>query len=110
MRIGVNSKAYETATVWLCQDCTLVHANGECDPYRPADLPEPLSAIDDGDELTLGLLEEEHDDECTETDRAEGGCNCEQRSFSWSRCDGCGSDLGGDRHAATLWWTPKEGD
>ena len=27
----------------------------------------------------------------------------EDLGFSWHRCDGCGSTLGGDRYAATLW-------
>ena len=27
----------------------------------------------------------------------------DDEGFSWRRCDGCGSTLGGDRYAATLW-------
>ena len=28
---------------------------------------------------------------------------CEDDEFSWIRCDGCASTLGGSRHAYTLW-------
>lgn len=29
----------------------------------------------------------------------EAGRVCDEPSFSWGRCEGCGSGLGGDRHA-----------
>lgn len=85
----------------VCQCCMLSHANGECcaeDHDR-----EPLSAIPDGYSVTMGLLTEEHADGCTEADRSNGDCTCEQLGFSMSSCDGCGSPLGGDRFALTLW-------
>lgn len=88
--------------IWLCIDCTLLHANGEYSPDRPADLPEPLSAIGVGESVTLGLLAEEHHEDCTPEDREEG-CSCETDTFSTSPCGGCGDWHHGERHAATVW-------
>lgn len=84
----------------VCTDCMLTHANGECDPNRDPSEPEPLSKIGEGYSVTLGVAE--HSEHCTPEDQAEG-CDCEQLGFSWSRCEGCGSFLGGDRFALTLW-------
>jgi hypothetical protein len=90
----------------VCVCCMLVHANGECcaDDSHGGDSREPWSEVNfaDGYSVTMGLLAEEHGDTCTETDREEG-CDCEGPWFSWSRCNGCGSRLGGNRYAFTLW-------
>jgi len=51
--------------------------------------------------VTCGLLEYHHMCEGLKSDGY--GCDCEKRDFSWSPCDGCGSNLGGDRHAFTIW-------
>lgn len=91
-----------TTTLWVCIDCMLTQANGECNPDPDR---EPLSLIDDGDEITLGMMFEEHADGCTIADRApDYECDCERREFSQSSCDGCGSHLHGERHAMTLWF------
>jgi hypothetical protein len=87
----------------------LVHANGECCPTddHGGDARVPWSEVDfaAGFTVTMGLLTSEHEaNGCTEEDREEG-CDCEERSFSWSRCDGCASFLGGTRYAFTLWQT-----
>lgn len=88
--------------IWVCVDCMLTHANGECgeDPDR-----EPLSAIPGGHAVTMGMLLEEHHSECPNriAGLREWDCDCEHRAFSASSCEGCGSDLGGERHALTLW-------
>lgn len=95
----------ESATIWVCIDCMLMHANGETSesPDR-----EPWSAVGDDVETTMGLLSEEHNEECdvrkTGSWPANYECDCERREFSWSSCDGCGSSLGGERHAFTIWW------
>lgn len=84
----------------VCACCMYVHANGECcaeDHDR-----EPLSLIADGQSVTMGLSADEHSEHCRPIDR-ENGCDCEQLGFSWQSCEGCGSPLGGDRHALTLW-------
>jgi hypothetical protein len=86
-------------TIWVCTDCMLVEANGECDPERPADLPEPLSAIGDGFSVTLGGAD--HSEWCTR--EADGECDCDRNTFSTSSCDGCGDSHHGERHALTLW-------
>jgi len=91
-------------TIWVCLDCMLVHANGECgeNPDRP-----PLGEIPFGCTLTMGLLAEEHAETCQV--RITGSwpenyeCDCETNTFSTSSCDGCGSVLAGERHAMALW-------
>ncbi len=35
--------------------------------------------------------------------QTEDDCECENEGFSWSSCDVCGSNLGGDRYAVTFW-------
>lgn len=91
----------------VCQCCMLIHANGECcaDDSHGGDDRVPWSEVDflAGYSVTMGLLTEEHSDGCTEADREADRCDCEGPWFSWSRCDGCGSALGGNRWAFTLW-------
>lgn len=84
----------------VCECCMFVHANGECcaDDHER----EPLNLIGDGRSVTMGLTEDEHAENCTPADR-EDGCDCESQGFSWQSCEGCGSSLGGDRFALTLW-------
>lgn len=108
----------DTCTIWVCQSCMLHHANGECgschmnmdDPYRETDAHdrEPMGLIDQpmsGREMaTMGMLREEHDCDTRWSDWRERDCGCETRSFSWSSCEGCGSNLGGERHAFTVWF------
>lgn len=90
--------------IWVCQCCMLCHANGECcaDDEHGGDSREPLSEIQPGYSVTAGLLEEEHNENCTPADRDEG-CDCDRIEFSTSRCEGCGSFLAGQRYALTLW-------
>lgn len=66
----------------VCVDCAMLIANGE----TPPDNPE-FDLLDEWDGWVVVL-------NCPED--CEGG-------FSWSRCDGCGSTLGGDRHPAVAW-------
>jgi hypothetical protein len=105
----------EGTTYWVCEDCYLVHAGyDEHELGRDFDR-EPLSMIVDTAEVTAGLLADEHDDDCPvwlgDPSRADvpvdgEECECETVSFTWSRCDGCGSRLGGERHALTVWTAP----
>jgi hypothetical protein len=53
--------------------------------------------------VTMGLLNEDHDDHCTAVDRHEDRCDCEGPYFSWQSCEGCGSHLGGTPYTHTLW-------
>jgi len=89
-------------TIWVCTDCVLVEANGECDPERPADLPKPLSAIDEGYSVTLGLGREDHVEGCLPGDEYDD-CECDRNPFSTLSCEGCGDWNAGERHALTLW-------
>ena len=117
-------------TIWVCTDCLMHHANGECgscsDLYGPHD-EEPLSAIEAPFTVAMGMAYEEHScrEECEghyDTDDALtsgvgigepvfcGGscqpkpeeCDCETNTFSTSQCEGCHSYLHGERHAMTL--------
>ncbi|OPZ65192.1 MAG: hypothetical protein BWY85_00730 [Firmicutes bacterium ADurb.Bin506] len=107
--------AEATAAIWVCSDCMFHEANGECSscPGQMFDGHdrEPWNLLDrepEGSHVTLGMTLDEHDHDCAV--HAEGECDkdCEQKEFSWSSCDGCGSTLGGSRHAATLWIPKKE--
>lgn len=104
-------------TIWVCHDCTMMLANGE--RMEGADR-EPLGLLTAAD-VTLGMLADEHHDDCDlrnsyaarETENLFGlperteihECNleCEVNGFSWQPCEGCGSTLGGDRDAVTVW-------
>lgn len=94
----------ETYTIRVCQCCILCHANGEC--CTEDHVHEPLGAIDAKDGLAMGLAAEEHSEECdvykTGSHPVDYECDCEHFGFSWSSCDGCGSPLGGDRYAMTV--------
>ena len=99
-----------TCNGWCCTDCVMELANGE----SPADLSEEelaarqanIDARNAGYNITLGLLSSEHscadEDGQTAADRG-GECDCETNTFSWSACDVCGSNLGGERHAVSFW-------
>lgn len=88
-----------STTIWVCYDCAAIHANGELgdDSYTPD--REPWGLFETTRGVAAGLAEEEH--ECgTDPDlRGEIECDCETRDFDSARCDGCGSTLGGSRHA-----------
>ncbi len=99
-----------TVPQWICTHCFIHLVNGDCTepdtcPWGsddvPADAPVPMHLFE-GMHITPGMLSEHH--ECAEqfSARAEE-CDCETREFSWRFCDGCGSNLGGERHAVTGW-------
>lgn len=94
-------------TIWVCQDCMLHHANGECGSCHGdyGHDEEPLNKIDGDFHVAMGTLSSEHSEECQDEQRGkayEGECDCETNSFSTSQCEGCGSYLHGERHAMTL--------
>jgi len=83
----------------------MILANGECEygddtGERERIHTEGMERMIGGHEVTIGKLG--HDDGCEGVDGT-ADCYCGDLGFSWSRCDGCGSTLGGDRYAATLW-------
>lgn len=98
------------ATLWVCVDCLMDEATGGNDEGRDERNPAPWSAIHPDDAhrpITMGLVYEEHAEDCPNFD-SDGDYlgyedePCEDISFSWSRCHGCGSTLGGSRHAYTM--------
>ena len=107
------TKTQDTSTGWCCIDCLMILANGEDNPEwseAEAHQHHENMARQCGDlEVTLGLMASEHDTPCGSFDSPEGDflggeCSCEQREFSWSSCDTCGSTLGGSRDAVTFWF------
>jgi len=95
-------------TIWVCQDCIMHHANGECGSCHSDEGhdEEPLSKIDGDFHVAMGMWAREHNEECeiniTGSAPNDYECDCETDTFSTSRCQGCGSYLHGDRHAMTL--------
>jgi hypothetical protein len=101
------------ATLWVCIDCYLDHhgLRDEDDPPRD----DTLSLIDDGAEVSTGLVADEHEADCPvwlgdpnrpDVPVAGAECECERRDFTWTACQGCGSTLGGSREALTVWGGP----
>lgn len=86
-------------TIWVCQDCMLHHANGECGSCHDehGHDREPLSTIGSEFHPAMGMASEEHANGCDAED-----CDCETDTYSTSQCEGCGSYLHGERHAMTL--------
>lgn len=64
--------------------------NADCEPW--GEIPTAKVAMG----LDCGIPNHWEDDS---DDHYE---NCERQDFSWSSCDGCGSTLGGTRHAYTV--------
>jgi len=88
----------ETYEIDICIDCLFVLANGaETDEQRKA--AERMAEKWPNVDITLG---QSHDD-CNHDKTDECAEMCEEPFFSWQTCEGCGSDLGGDRQKATVW-------
>ena len=84
----------------ICLDCMCELANGEtpegADPTR---VTRPGLA---DCEVTLGG---QHADHCPNyPDWTGADCDCENLGFTWSGCQLCTSDFGGDKYLATIWW------
>lgn len=102
--------AREYWTLWVCTNCIMHHANGECgDCHREEghEGGEPLSRIDHT-KSSMGMRYSEHSEDClfhTLERNAPSGyeCDCETNTYSTSSCDGCGSTYHGERHAMTEW-------
>lgn len=73
---------YDTTKFYVCSCCLLAAANDDTSGHDDfcGDEPAPLSALSD----YAGTLHAEGE---------EG-----DRGFSWRSCEGCGSQLGGDRY------------
>lgn len=96
------------ATVWVCLDCIMHHVNGECGNCHTDEGHdrEPLALVR-GNQPAKGMYSEEHSEDCLVRSNPTTvcyDCDCETNPFSWFSCEGCGSNLGGERHAMTIWW------
>jgi hypothetical protein len=97
-------------TLWVCVNCIMHHANGECGDCHNSDGHEggePLNRVDYRNS-TAGMPSSEHDEQCLRFlmgSDAPGDyeCDCERITFSTSTCQGCGSEFHGERHAMTEW-------
>lgn len=88
-----------------CTDCTMLIANGESPvEMSHADSEAWLMSVserNDGYHMVLGMPSEEHNETCTVGDR-NAGCDCEHIDFTWSACDVCGQNNGGERYAVSF--------
>lgn len=87
---------------WACTDCLFMLANGDepSDMNSEAQLAawrEHYQATTRDYQVTLGMLRVDHT--CPEGTEE---CDCEVIPFSGSRCDVCGTRLGGERHAVSF--------
>jgi hypothetical protein len=91
-------------TIWVCLDCMLHHANGECGGCDEGHDEEPLGLIEAPYHVAMGMAWGEHAEDCQNRIEGEwrGECDCECCTYSTSQCEGCGSYLHGERHAMTL--------
>lgn len=86
-----------STTIWVCDDCMIAHHY----PGENESTGEEWRNYSDGS-ITAGILCDKGEDHYWE-DEEDHSENCERQDFSWSRCDGCGSTLGGSRYAFTVW-------
>ena len=90
--------------IWVCVDCMFAEAYDES-PENPDREPWALWE-NNPTEIAMGLLYEDHECDDPENCWEKNDAACERISFTWSACEGCGSSLGGERHAFT-WWEPS---
>lgn len=100
-----------TAVQWVCEHCYIHLVNGDCTqpddchpvqcwPLHPS-VSHPMYLFR-GMQVTPGMTAENH--QCgRENGAVVDECDCEGAEFSWAFCDGCNSNLGGSRYAATGW-------
>lgn len=93
--------------IWVCVDCLFAHCGWTEEElgYKPDTEPWALWADGSAQGVTMGGA---CDWETCEERNTRGECECDSMDFSWSPCDGCGSHLGGTRHAFTYWITVEE--
>lgn len=92
---------------WCCIDCTMLLANGETPPEMDEEETAAyLARIPDFPRATLGNGTDSCG--CDDWNTDEHRYGCEHVDFSSSRCDVCGSTLGGSRDAVTFWITTRD--
>jgi hypothetical protein len=107
--MDVNGTECEASPIYVCVDCAMVIANGENEypsPEAEAEHDEGMARHMGDHVVTLGHVFTE--DEQRQWDAGEE-VN-QDLEFSWRQCGGCGSNLGGSRHAATLWLNERYGN
>lgn len=84
----------EYATVWVCVDCYIAHHYGVTEHKGKFYAGESDAPADNEPLGLLGVDVEVADKADPESGIAE---------FSWHRCEGCGSMLGGARYRLAVW-------
>ena len=88
--------------VEVCTDCYYAHHGLEDDGPTPD--REPLGLVDPADEITDNTCSNhDGDDENACTYCGQDGYETGETEFSWSSCEGCGSNLGGARYRLAVW-------
>ena len=92
----------------ICQDCLMLHANGEWPESLSRDelaqYAFRLGEHSKGQKLDMTLGHFHDTDYCHhEGQECDPDCDCERTDFSWSVCSMCGSKEGGYRHDVTFW-------
>ena len=87
-----------SCTIWACVDC-LFAREGELETV-PDREPWALLA---GQDVSIGILWAEHECGREKTHSMDTECECDRVNFTWRPCEACGSTLGGERQAYTLW-------
>lgn len=103
-------------TLDVCTDCYFAYHEGDY-TQKPEHDRQPWGLYDLADGtptmtargISPGLMASEHAEDCAcRTSNGDEECTydgeCEQTTFSHSRCDACGSTLAGTRHAMTQFY------
>jgi ribosomal protein L37AE/L43A len=118
----------EYADVWVCTDCYFAHHYGASEhdgkwyaneSDSPCESGEPLRLLDNyetsDNTCSNHSVEDLYDEDGDRTGETSACEDCGQtdyetgiEDFSWRRCDGCGSTLGGSRYRLAIWTTNTE--
>jgi len=91
---------FDTTELSVCVVCLHLLANGEYnDGEDSAEKAWEGQQKIWGDDMRHLIAGSDCDDNCTRHDDPDE-CKSLDQGFSWSTCDGCGSDFGGDRFLA----------
>ena len=93
----------EPSLAWVCTTC-LIAQEGE--PIGGEDMSHAWALVPADIPITMGMMASEHPCGAPNDDDP---CDCEEITFSRSRCDGCGTYDAGTRHAFTVWYPKTEG-
>lgn len=95
-----------THAIQICGSCLMWEANG-CDDNDPTDGASYAAGVErltrNGGHVSLGSTREEYARRGYPGETWRDADGADDLGFSWSACECCGENKGGDRYAATLW-------